>query len=89
MDILDLMPSLNFVPTPCPRCHAVTFTEAETTCRPMQDFTGEYTCPVGDQQAHADDLIRQPTMASIALLQAWSADGLARMAETERQEKMA
>ena len=61
------MPEMQFEEVPCSKCGAITEKQAETTCRPRQDITGEYVCPGEFQNGRSV----RPTAAGIAALDAW------------------
>lgn len=60
---------LVFKRAPCSKCGAKTVTEAEKKCIPVQDQTGEYTCPGIDEDA--DGYFQSPTTASIKAMDQW------------------
>jgi hypothetical protein len=73
------MPALVYEPARCPHCGAITTTDAETMCRPIND-----ECQSGGDEDAAGNLT-QPTAASVAALDAW----IERRAMREVAEDMA
>lgn len=57
-----------FVPKPCPHCGARNEDEANTLCRPSTDQTGERYCA---GEFNAEGVAVQPTPESIAAMDAW------------------
>lgn len=68
-------PELVYAPAPCPKCGAVSALDAETKCQPVQDETGEWTCPSSDAITNVDGLFMFFTAASLAEWDKWL-DGL-------------
>jgi hypothetical protein len=55
---------LRFVRRACSKCGAANEATASTRCRPVQDETGEYTCPAGEDR-DADGFFLEPSVASL------------------------
>lgn len=68
--VADPNPGILYAPAPCPTCGARTEAEAETMCRPTQDFGGDWSCAAGDR-ADAEGRLTQPTKESLDAFDAW------------------
>ena len=72
MSAHDPIPSLEYEPSPCPQCGAVTFIEAETKCTARQQMDGDYYC-AGTDCPETDPQGRMlfPTQVSLTALGLW------------------
>lgn len=72
---------LVYVSAPCPKCGANTEDEAGNICKPSSDETGERSCP-GEFK---NGVSVQPTPESIADMNRWIDEQVARDEEDERK----